>query len=342
MRDYRMEILRNNVPIGTLKCRSVSIKYDSTAEVMRGMQCDLYADHIDIQTPYEFDLFSDRIRPVLIEDGEEHSLGVFMVINAPESLSETGSYYDLECYDETMLLKQASTTNRQYFASGTRYIDAIESLLTAVGFANIVADETADTMQISREFEIGTTYLTIINTLLSEINYDPVHAGTDGYIYLTRRQTRTEADFIYKDTRKFNLIGQIQTETDIYDKPNVLVGVLSNPQQTPIVYTRENTDVNSALSIARRGYRVVKVYRLSNIASEDVLHAYIDAELLNSMQTTETVEFQTLIEAGHEYRSSVQLSTSLIDGLYIETAYQIDIRPNSARMRHTAERRVFV
>lgn len=337
-----MEILRNNIPIGTLKCRSVSIKYDATAEVMRGMQCDLYADHIDIQSPFEFDLFSDRIRPVLIEDGEEHSLGVFMIIAAPKSLAETGSYYSIEAYDETMLLKQAAVTNRQYFAAGTRYIDAIESLITAVGLANIVADESDATMAISREFEIGTSYLTIINTLLTELNYSPVHIGADGYVYLTRKVTPTEADFIYRDNKQFSLIGTLETDTDIYDKPNVLVGVVSNPQQTPIVYTRENTDVNSALSIARRGYRVVKVYRLSNIASEDVLQAYIDAELLNAMQTTETVEFQTIIEAGHDYRSSIQLATELIDGLFIEVAWQIDIRPNSARMRHTAERRVFI
>ena len=44
MRDFRVEILRNSIPIGRLLCKSVSIKYDSSAEVMRGMQCELYAD----------------------------------------------------------------------------------------------------------------------------------------------------------------------------------------------------------------------------------------------------------------------------------------------------------
>lgn len=342
MRDFRIEVLRNYIPIGTLLCRSLTIKYDSTAEVMRGMQCTLYADRQNMTEGFEFDLFTDRIRPILIEDGNESSLGVFMIISAPKTLSETGSYYQIEAYDETMILKQSAVTQRMYFAQGTAYLDAVQSVLTSVGFGNIMSDPNSDTLQIAREFAVGTSYIEIVNTLLSEINYDPVHAGADGYIYLTRRAEPTEADFVYRDQNQFSIIGSITTDTDIYDKPNVLVGVMSNPQQSPIVYTRENTDLNSVLSVGRRGYRVVRMYNMSNVASQAVLEAYIDAELLKAMQTTETVEFQTLIEAGHEYRSAVQLVTDLVAGLYIESGWQIDINPNSARMRHTAERRVFV
>ena len=341
MRDFRMEIVRNNIPIGKLKCKSITIKYDSTAEVMRGMQCEAYTVP-DMTDPYEFDMFGDRLRPILIEGGQEISLGTFMIIAAPEQLAEVGSYWNIEAYDETMLLKQAAITARSYFAAGTDYLTAIETLLTAVGFGNIVADPNADTLQIAREFEIGTSYIQIVNTLLEEINFNPVHAGSDGYIYLTAKTNKSTADFVYKDRQQFSILGSISRDTDIYDKPNVLTGVISNPQQSPITYTVRNTDPNSVLSTVRRGYEVVKIYKLSNIASQEVLEAYIDAELLNSMQTTETVEFQTLLEAGHEYRSTVQLATDLIEGLYTEKEWQINISPNSARMQHTVERRVFV
>ena len=342
MRDFRMEILRNNIPIGKLFCKSITIRYDSTAEVMRGMQCEAYADRMEMTDGFTFDMFSDRLRPIVIEDGTESSLGTFMIIAAPETLSETGSYYNIEAYDETMLLKQAALTARSYFAAGTSYLTAIETLLTAVGMANIVADDNTDTLQIAREFAVGTTYISIVNTLLEEINFNPVHAGSDGYIYLTKKSEPTTADFVYKDRNRFSMIGTINRETDIYSKPNVLVGVMSNPQQSPITYTRQNTDLNSVLSVGRRGYQVVKIYKLSNIASQAVLEAYIDAELLKAMQTTETISFQTLLETGHEYRSAVQLVTDLIDGLFVEIGWQIEIRSNQARMQHNAERRVFV
>jgi len=343
MRDYRMDILRNGVPIGRLLCKSISIKFDSTAEVMRGMQATVYANRQEMTPGFAWNMFSDRLRPVLIEDGVEKSLGRFVVIAAPESLSETGNYYNIEAYDETMILKQAATTSRKYFSLYTSYMTIIEQLLTECGFANVVKDDISATLQNSREFAVGTTYLEIINQLLSEINYNPVHTNADGFVVLTKKEEKQTADFVYSDRRNFNLLGTIERDTDIYDKPNVLVGVISNPQVSayPRVYMVENNDPASPLSIYRRGYRVVKIYRMSNMASQAALEAYIDAERLKAMQTTETVNFQTLVEGGHEFGSTVQLSADLIDGLYVETGYQIDIETNRARMRHTGERRIF-
>ena len=342
MIDFRMEIIRDSIPIGRLLCRSVSIRFDASAEVMRGMQANVFANRQDMAEGFIWNMFTDRLRPVLIRDGVETPLGVFMVIAAPESLNETGNYLGIEAYDETMLLKQAALTSRKFYAAGTSYITAIENLLTECGFGNILADANAGTMQISREFAVGTTYLEIINTLLEEINYNPVHTDANGYVILTRKANKTTADFVYKDRDEFKLLGSIERDTDIYEKPNVLVGVISNPQTTPTVYTRENDDPTSILSTYRRGYRVVKIYKMGNMASQAELEAYIDAELLNAMQTTETVNFETLAEAGHEYGNTVQLATGLIEGLYTETFYQIDISINKARMRHTGERRVFV
>lgn len=342
MRDFRMDILRNGIPIGRLLCKSVSIRFDANAEVMRGMQANVYANRQEMTPGFTWNMFTDRLRPVLIEDGAETSLGRFMIIAAPESLSETGNYYNIEAYDETMLLKQAAATSRKFFAAGTAYLTAIEQLLTECGFANILRDESTATMQISREFSVGETYLEIINTLLEEMNYNPVHTDVNGYVILTAKQQRGTADFIYRDRTEFKLLGAIERDMDIYEKPNVLVGVISNPQTTPTVYTRENNDPTSILSIYQRGYRVVKMYKMSNMASQEELEAYIDAELLGAMQTTETVNFETLAEGGHEYGNTVQLATDLIEGLYTETFYQIDITPGKARMKHKGERRVFV
>lgn len=342
MRDFRMDILRNGVPIGRLLCKNISIRFDANAEVMRGMQAEVFANRQEMTDGFEWNMFSDRLQPVLIEDGVESSLGRFMIIAAPENLAETGNYYNIEAYDETMLLKQAAATSRKFFNTGTAYMTAIEQMLTECGFANVIRDESSATMQISREFAVGTTYLEIINTFLEEMNYNPVHTDVNGYVVLTAKEQRGTADFVYRDRAEFKLVGTIERDMDIYEKPNVLVGVISNPQTTPTVYTRENTDPASILSIYQRGYKVVKVYKMNNMASQADLEAFIDAELLKAMQTTETVNFETLAEAGHEFGSTVQLATDLIEGLYTETFYQIDIAVNRSRMRHKGERRVFI
>ena len=344
MRDFRMEIVRNGVPTGKLFCRSITIRFDSTSEVMRGMRMEMNADRYDMGRNGElsFDMFTDRLRPVLIEDDQETALGLFTITTATESLAETGRYYSVEAYDETMLLKQAALQNRAYFAQGSSYLDTITQLLTDCGLININADANGATLQIDREFAVGETYLSIINTLLEEINYDPVHADANGFIVLKAKEQKTTADFIYSDLRDFKLIGEIQKDTDVFKKPNVITGVLSNPSEIPITYTEVNDDAESLLSTVRRGYRVVKVIKYNNIASEAELEAAVKAEMLDAKQETETVNFVSKVEAGHEYGSTVQLATNLIEGLYTEKSYEIQIDISSARMRHTAERRRFI
>ena len=344
MRDFRMEIVRNGVPIGKLFCRSITIRFDSDSEVMRGMQMVMNADRYDMGRNGElvFDMFTDRLRPVLIEDDTETALGLFTITTATESIAETGRYYNVEAYDETMLLKQAAFQNRTFYAQGSSYIDTITQLLTDCGLVNISADPNSATLQIDREFAVGETYLSVINTLLDEINYYPVHADANGFIVLKAKEQKQTADFVYSDLRDFKLIGEIQKDTDVYQKPNVITGVLSNPSETPIIYTEVNDDAESLLSTVRRGYEVVKVIKYNNIASAAELEASVKAEMLNAKQETETVNFVSKVEAGHEFGSTVQLATSLIEGLYTEKSYEIQIDISSARMRHTAERRRFI
>lgn len=344
MRDFRMEIVRNGVAIGKVLCRSVTIRFDSESEVMRGMRMVMNADRYEMGRNGElvFDMFTDRLRPVLVEDDTESPLGLFTITTASESIAETGRYYNVEAYDETMLLKQAALPNRAYYAQGASYIDTITQLLTDCGLVNITAEANTSTLQIDREFAVGETYLSVINTLLDEINYYPVHADANGFIVLKAKEQRQTADFIYSDLRNFKLIGEIQRDTDVYRKPNVITGVLSNPSETPITYTEVNDDAESMLSTVRRGYRVVKVIKYNNIASEDELQASVKAEMLTAKQETETVNFVSKVEAGHEFGSTVQLATSLIEGLYTEKSYEIQIDISSARMKHTAERRRFI
>ena len=117
--------------------------------------------------------------------------------------------------------------------------------------------------------------------------------------------------------------------------------MLSSPEKNVQIYTAENTRLDSAISIPKRGYRVVQVVKLGNIANTATLKEYIDRLLLQAMQTTETIEFSTFAEGQHEYGTMVSIDTNLVSGLYRETAYTIRI-DRTARMTHTLERKVYV
>ena len=339
--DWRIDVLRNNVAIGTLKANQCELIFDSSAQVMRSGKITMPINPTTAEG-VEINLFSDRIRPAMLKDGQEYPLGKYMVVAAPESLSDAGSFMSIEMYDETMILKQARIDERVFFASGTSYQSAIEQILVSCGLTSYFFEDTAATLSEDREFPIGTMCLEIINKLLDEINYDHIHAGLDGVLYLTPKRQKQSADHVYTDRRPFGILKPIKRDTDIYSLPNVLIGVVSNPSlASPIVYKRENNDLNSQISIPARGYKVTKTYNLSNIATAEDLQAYIDAEFLKSTQMTETAEIETVPEAGHEFGDTVQIDTELISGLYVEVGWTMRLSVTE-NMTHKLERMVFV
>ena len=350
--NYHIDILKDYVKIGEALALNCTIKFDETAEVTRGIQFEMSknVNMYDIQTEnngnietykLDFDRFTHRIRPVLEYNGVAYPLGVYMITTTPETLRDTGNYMQCEGYDETMILKQAKLTTRKYYSLGTTYLSIIEGLLTECGLTNIIADASGSTISPAREYEPGKSYLEVINDLLQEIDYNPVYADLSGYIHLEKKQNRQNADISYTDLSDFKIIKPIKRTTDIYNKPNVITGVITSPEKDVKIYTAENNSLDSAVSIPKRGYRVVEVIKLGNIASEATLKDYIDRLMLEAMQTTEVIEFSTFAEGGHEYGTMVSLDTKLISGLYRETGYTIRI-DRTARMTHTLQRKVYL
>lgn len=349
--DFRIDILRNNIKIGEALCDAGLVRFDKRADVSLGLQLSMSADRIRMQKAvsgsgpaqtYTFDMFSDRLRPVLIKNGIESPLGTYMVIASPEKLSYTGSTYSVEAYDETMILKQAAFTERTNYTAGTRYLTVINSMLTACGFARVIEDPTEAVLATDIEVAPGRTYLEVINEFLDGINYEHVHADGNGNIYVQAVQDKQTADHIYSDKKNMSIIPPITRTTDIYSLPNVITGMVSLPEiDEPLVYTRENVNPDSKISIPSRGYKVVKIYNLSNSADESTLKDYVDQKYYEFSQITEKVEIVTEVEGNHLFGDTVQLDTNLIAGLYDETEWEIRF-DSDGTMRHALERKIFV
>lgn len=340
--EHRMDILRNHVVIGEASTTKCNVKFDSTSLVQRGINFSADLSSIAWNSPgISLDLFQDRFQPVLIIDGAEYPLGIYMVIAAPKTITDRQNLYEIEAYDETMLLKQACLTSRTLFPAGTKYLAAVENLLVQSGLSDIISDNSSAVLTTDREFAVGETYLDTINTLLEEINYNSVWAGIDGAIHLSKKENLIKPDFIYRDG-DFNLIGSVKETTDIYDLPNILIGVASNPDtKTEMYYKRVNDDPGSQISTVKRGYSVVKKFELKSCPDEATLKNYIDQKYLESCQTTETLTIETPLQGGHLFGNMIQLQTRQIEGLYLETSWEMDLETGGT-MKHTLERKLFV
>lgn len=340
--DCRIDIIRNRIKIGEIKAGKTRIDFDESKAVMRSVSVEYHGTWMN-QPGLTFDTFRDRIRPVLITDAGEQPLGVYMVVSAPRMISDTEDFIQLEAYDETMIAKQAAFETRRFYAAGTTYLHIIENLLTELGFSDIYAESTTAATAEDLEFAVGDNVLETINDMLDAMNYQHLYADENGTINIRRVKDPTEPAFIYKDAQTFSIMEKLTENTDIYDLPNVVVGVYSPTWDAePIVYKKVNDDPNSIISTVSRGYKVVKMIQLNNNATEEDLAAYVERVAFEAMQATETVEFTTTAEAGHEPTTAVQLDTKKVQGLFIEKNWTMDLAVGSYRMTHRAERKVFV
>ena len=78
--------------------------------------------------------FKDELRPVVIIDGVEHSVGIYRIGTISTKYAADGVRYDtIEAYDRGFILTQRKTEGIKHISSGTSYIAAIEQILADAG-----------------------------------------------------------------------------------------------------------------------------------------------------------------------------------------------------------------
>lgn len=367
---WRLDIIRKHTKIGEARVKSCSVDFVEDAEVTRTMKAKVPYDGFKLEgirikqdeeiiyfdgsryfngswcfasvagkwleVENTFDMFSDRLRPVMVIDGEEYNFGDFMVIAAPLEDDGKEYVYDIEAYDETMTLKQAALTERKYYALNSSYMTIIKSMLTDCGLSKVIEDPTDARITIDHEYAIGTPYLDIINELLDEIGYSHIYSGQSGYVYLTKSITKQTADYTYSD-KNSTIVDAIKTDTDIYSLPNVVVGYVSSPDiPTVLKYKRVNDNPKSVISTVRRGYNVVKAFELNDCPDLLTLQLAVDNKFLEFTQATEKASITTMPDGNHLYGSYVSLGEN---GLFREVGWSIDF---DGKMTHDLERKAFV
>lgn len=370
---WRLDIIRKHVKVGEARLKSCNVDFVENADVTRTMKAvvpvngfimeDILSKQDEDRIFFngtrrfngtwcfssvignwknvknEFDMFSDRLRPVMIINDKECNFGDFMVIAAPLENDGKEFLYNIEAYDETMMLKQSALTDRKYFPAGTTYLSIIGSLLTDCGLSKVIEEESNAQITIDHEYAIGTSYLSIINNLLDEINYSHVYAGENGYIYLTQNTTKQTVDYVYTD-KNSTIISPISTDTDIYQLPNVIVGYVSSPDiDTVLKYKRVNDDPSSVISTVRRGYNVVQAYQFDDCPDSATLQRAVDQKFLESTQATETAKVSTMPDDNHSYGSMVSLGTKDDYTVFREVGWSIEF---GGTMIHNLERKTFV
>lgn len=338
--SVRYDVVRNGIRMTQLKAKSIATITMLVSAQLKTYMTGTFAENKD------FDLLIDHIRPYLIIDGAEYVLGDYIISVAETRITETGTELYLEAYDQSLIVSQNRLDSRISLAAGNLYIDTIRKLLQDCGISMVMSDLDESTLTTTREdWEVGTSYLDIINGLLTEINFKPLWFDMNGFARLQKNisPSASNINFVYKADEASILKAEANSLLDIYNAPNVFIVEVSNPDlPEPLRAISVNEDPGSILSTIRRGRRIVApLEKLDNIASQEALQEYADNKRLQSMLSTETITFTTALEPGHGVGDIVAIQHPDFSGVYQEMEWEMPLAPGGL-MRHKARRIVYI
>ena len=292
----------------------------------------------------EINWLTDEIQPVMVINGTPHALGVFMPATPRESRSGPVRSVSVEAYDRCWRVRDTRSGSMLYWPKDTLYLDTVDQLLTAAGIKAVFKTPSDAALPEDREWEPGISYLSVVNELLREINYNPLWFDASGSAILEPVSV-PDADKIEhvldaadKSTR---VLPSISRETDVYSAPNVFVCTCANPDKDELMTaTAANENPQSPLSVTRRGRQIVDVRRVDNIASQEDLQAYANRLRDESMITGETVRVSTALTPGYGVADVVALHFGDLTSVCIERAFDMELRVGG-RMNHVLEKVVY-
>lgn len=339
--DFRYQVLRNNVPYVKLHATGTpSVRYQGSAAITRSFSGTF------CKPDKEINWFNDRIRPQMWIDGEWYNLGVFVVSAVTESYKNGVSMLNIQSMDRALLVKQVSTEGLLHLTAGEKYIEVIKGLLSECGITGVLNDDNDDVLATDREdWDEGTSYLVIINALLSEIAFSALWFDAEGYARLTRyvEPSAASIDHVYTAGNSSIIADACNITQDIYNPVNVFKVVVSNADiHDPMVATSENDSVTSPISITSLGRRILApIMRLDNIASQEALQAYADQMRMKSQLSNETITFTTANVPTHAHEDVVALEHERLHGIYQETDWTMQLS-HSGQMTHKAKRILYL
>ena len=328
--SYRYALLnKDDVKIGELKAQlGGSITLNSLAQIKRTANFTFSESELA-----DVDWLNDRIRPIFIlempnGDKLEWALGTFL-LSSPSRKYQNRVTRDVEAYDANVILVEDKFDNRYRIAAGTGYISAINDILNSAGIWKINIMPHAGTLSTDREFEIGTSKLTVINQLLSEINYTSLWIDETGYAVAKPYvlPTDREAEYEYKTDSISIMQPDTVNEVDLFGVPNVWVVTASNPEKVPLVSRYINDSPASKTSTVSRNRRIVDFRELADIYDQATLDAYAQRIAYESSQIHDRMLFTTAVMPHHTYSDMLQIEHSKLDvsDKYVETSWTLNL-----------------
>lgn len=323
---YSLSILRRGAFFKQLRFpadAAPDITVNRSAEIKASLRATVFSDT-------EINLLTDELMATLEIDGEPYNLGIFRPVAVKKTKKNGTELWEIEAYDRSWPVKARRTETLLHIAAGTAYLPTIEQMLTDCGVRSIVADASSAVFATEREdWQIGTPYLQIVNTLLGEIGFDPLWFDVNGFAHLSAYTpvSATRIKRVYgENIRRLPMSADYTEDTDIYNAPNVFIGICDNADRDEtLIASAENKDFGSK-SILRRGIRIPQITKVDQIADQASLQAFVNKQRDESLLSTQTLSFSVPPDGSHEIGDVIAIDADGIAGIYREEGWRLKLQ----------------
>lgn len=275
------------------------------------------------------------------------NIGAYHVDTPERRTAETPETYAVTGYD--MLLRLASPVGDAFGIDiGTDILATVESIIQARGYTQYIIDQArAGTMATAPKawpFDETTTWLTIVNDLLSLIGYRGIYADWDGRlrceVYLNPADR--DPEWYYTDDPATTMLAPDRgIRRDYFNVPNRWVFYRSDvaegttPAEGAGIYTVQNDAVGDT-SIAGRGGLVITKPLGIDAVDQAALVAKGDAIVQADMDVPTAIDTATFPNPLHwHFDRLVLLDTAAVDGADVQcTSWRLPLPPDTGDMEH--------
>lgn len=276
-------------------------------------------------------------------------LGVFLLSSPTLQTDASGVVTRaVQGYDLLQILASNYCTSRYTVTAGTNYIAAVQSALQAAGITTpLNLTPTTATLPTTTDWPLGTSYLTIVNALLSAINYNSLWFDPDGVCvaqpYLTPNQRAST--YTFTADQESILSPVVQDSLDLFAVPNTWIATVSEPDQQVLTATYVNSNAQSPTSTVNRGFTIVTVDQNSTAPTQSALDQYVANLAYQDSQIYDQVTLDTALAPFGEDRDvyTIQYQTGVLNlnANYEEISYTFPLAPGGTH-QHVVQKSVSV
>lgn len=337
--SFRYELLNpGNDPLRDLDgVLSGSVSYNALADIPRSASFTL--DDAEV-----IDYLDHRIRPwarLRMPDGGhvEWPQGVFLLTTPTRTLKAGTVTREVEGYDQNQVLADDKLVQRLTVLQGELYTNVIEGLVSHI--PRVYVAPSTKLVPNDREWEPGTSLLSIINDLLASINYVPAHFNGMGDFIGKPYETAAArpAEYTFATDQHSLILDGVDQTIDIFSVPNRWVLCKSDPDGPEMIGFYENQDPDNLTSIPSRGRVITDFRQETEAADQATITALAERLGYEASQVFEVVELSTALFplAGHADVYRFELDDLAVSDKYTAHTWEMDLAAG-ASMSHSVRR----